>query len=58
VAGSKHYSWRAVDIRSRDLTLLQENSFVSSLIPLQAAARVGIFDERFIGQPHWHVETA
>jgi len=57
-AGSKHFLWRAVDIRSLDLTVQQQNSFVSHLIPLQEAARVGIFDERFIGQPHWHVETA
>ncbi len=56
--GSKHYIWKAVDIRSKDLTLEQQNEFAQRLVPIQAGAKVGIFDERFIGSPHWHVETA
>jgi hypothetical protein len=56
--GSKHYVGKAADIRSRDLTVEQANDFAQKLVPLQAGAKVGIFDERFIGSPHWHVETA
>jgi hypothetical protein len=56
--GSKHYAWKAVDIRSRDLSLLDANRFAQAMVPLQATMKVGIFDERFIGSPHWHVETA
>ncbi len=55
---SKHYDWKAVDVRSRDLSIDQQNQFAMRLIPMQDGAKVGIFDERFIGQPHWHVEVA
>ena len=56
--GSKHYVGKAADIRSKDLTVEQANEFAQKIVPLQAGAKVGIFDERFIGSPHWHVETA
>jgi len=55
---SKHYLWKAVDIRSRDLTSDQEDIFARSLVGMQRIPQVGIFDERYIGQPHWHVEAA
>lgn len=56
--GSKHYVGKAADIRSKELNVEQANEFAQHLVPLQAGAKVGIFDERFIGSPHWHVETA
>lgn len=56
--GSKHNVGKAVDIRSRDLDQDEQDQFAVSMIELQATAKVGIFDERFIGTPHWHVETA
>ena len=56
--GSKHYVGKAADIRSKELSMEQANEFAQRIVPLQAGARVGIFDERFIGSPHWHVETA
>jgi hypothetical protein len=55
---SKHFLNDAVDIRSRDLDMEQQNSFARAMVGMQQAAKVGIFDERFIGEPHWHVETA
>lgn len=57
-AGSKHYEWKAVDLRTRDLTLEQQNTFSVAIVMMQAEFKVGLFDERFIGTPHWHVETA
>jgi hypothetical protein len=56
--GSKHYIWKAVDIRSRDLDPVEGDMFARQLVPLQRLSAVGIFDERYIGQPHWHVEAA
>jgi hypothetical protein len=56
--GSKHYEWKAVDIRSKDLTTEQADLFAQKLVPLQSEFKVGIFDERFVGIQHWHVETA
>lgn len=57
-AGSKHYEWKAVDLRSRDLSRAQADGFAQHLVLLQGQFQVGVFDERFIGAPHWHVETA
>lgn len=56
--GSKHYEWKAVDIRSKDLSTEQADLFAQKLIPMQSKYKVGIFDERFVGIQHWHVETA
>jgi hypothetical protein len=56
-ADSKHYSWKAVDIRSRDIGEADADRFASAMVSLQSVYKVGIFDERFIGAPHWHVET-
>jgi hypothetical protein len=58
VSGSKHYEWKAVDLRSRDLSLDEQNEFASTLIELQWKHQAGVFDERFIGPPHWHIEVA
>jgi hypothetical protein len=55
--GSKHYEWKAVDLRSRDLLPSDQTLFAHNLVPMQEEFTVGIFDERFIGSPHWHVET-
>ena len=56
--GSKHYMWKAVDIRSKDLTREEADRFAVALVRLQGICSVGIFDERFIGEQHWHVECA
>jgi hypothetical protein len=55
---SKHYEWKAADIRSRDLSDADGDRFACAIISLQSVYKVGIFDERFIGVPHWHVEAA
>lgn len=55
-AHSKHYLDAAVDIRAKDLTEAEADRFAVEMVPLQRQFRVGIFDERFIGQIHWHVE--
>jgi len=57
-AGSKHFTWRAVDLRSRDLEAEEADDFACELILLQRPYLVGVFDERFLGRAHWHVETA
>ena len=56
--GSKHYSWKAVDLRSHDITPDQQNMFAVAIVMLQPKYKVGVFDERFIGKPCWHVEVA
>jgi hypothetical protein len=56
--GSKHYVWKAVDMRSHDLPGSDQDAFAQSFPVEERTFQVGIFDERFIGQPHWHVETA
>ena len=58
VGNSKHGEWKAADIRSRDVSEADANRFAQALVTLQAIYKVGIFDERFIGPAHWHVETA
>jgi len=57
-SGSKHFEWKAVDLRTRDLTLDQANTFAMAIVLMQLEFKVGLFDERFIGTQHWHVETA
>jgi hypothetical protein len=56
--GSKHWIWKAVDIRSRELNEPTADEFACQMVYLQSKYKVGIFDERYIGQPHWHVEAA
>jgi len=56
--GSKHYEWKAVDLRSRDLSSKDQQTFAVALVMMQPEFKVGVFDERFIGTQHWHVETA
>lgn len=53
---SKHYIWKAVDIRAKDLTEAEADRFAAEMVPMLRLYRVGVFDERFIGQIHWHVE--
>jgi hypothetical protein len=57
-AGSKHFSWKAVDLRSRDTSIAEQQDFAHFLSDVQQRYEVGVFDERFIGAPHWHVEVA
>jgi len=56
--GSKHYFWKAVDIRSRDIPDAEQDAFAQSFPVEERTFQVGVFDERFIGKPHWHVEVA
>lgn len=58
VGNSKHQQWKAADIRSHDVADNDADSFARALVSLQAIYKVGIFDERYIAVPHWHVETA
>ena len=58
VGNSKHGEWKAADIRSRNISENDANRFACAMVSLQAVYKVGIFDERFIAAPHWHVETA
>jgi len=57
-AGSKHYEWKAVDLRARDLSLDQQQTFGVVLVQMTPEFKIGVFDERYITGPHWHVETA
>lgn len=56
--GSKHYAWKAVDLRSRELSMAEQQDFAHWLSDVQGSYPLGVFDERFIGPPHWHVEVA
>jgi hypothetical protein len=56
--GSKHYTWKAVDLRSHDLPDPEQDAFAESFPVAERTFKVGVFDERFIGAAHWHVETA
>jgi len=57
-SGSKHYKRMAVDIRSRELSMEEQRDFAHWLSDAQEQYGLGVFDERFIGAPHWHVEVA
>jgi len=57
-SGSKHYQRKAVDIRSRELSMAEQHDFARWLSDVQELYQLGVFDERFIGAPHWHVEVA
>jgi len=58
VHGSQHYQRKAIDIRSRDLSMAQQQDFAHFLSDVSQRYGIGVFDERFIGSPHWHVEVA
>ncbi len=58
VKGSKHYTNRAVDLRSRDLTPEQQVVFGVVLAYVATERALKVFDERArVLGPHWHVET-
>lgn len=58
-ANSKHYAWKAVDLRVRDKDRSQQDTFLNVLASLSYAFGLAVFDERMRdGEPHFHVEEA
>ncbi len=55
---SKHASNKAVDIRSHDKQPEDQAIFGAILCLMAQRYAVGVFDERALGSPHWHVEVA
>jgi len=57
--GSKHYTGHAVDLRTRDMRLEWQSTFLLVLTVLADRFGLTVFDERNLpGEPHIHVETA
>jgi hypothetical protein len=56
---SKHYTWKAVDLRVRDKDRAQQDTFLAVLSCLSYSFGLAVFDERMRdGEPHFHVEEA
>lgn len=59
VAGSKHYKWEAVDLRTTDKTPVEQAIFLTIVCDLAQRFELCVFDERQRpGGAHVHVETA
>jgi hypothetical protein len=56
-SGSAHYQNRAVDLRTKDKTPVQQQLFLAVLTYLAEGRGAGVFDERQSKNgPHFHVE--
>jgi hypothetical protein len=57
--GSKHYTNRAVDIRTKDMQLQAQIMFLMVVAYMSPKLNLMLFDERQkLGSDHFHIETA
>jgi hypothetical protein len=55
--GSKHYTGKAIDVRSHDLDPGEQVIFLAILAYMSPEKGIGVFDERGLSSgPHWHIE--
>jgi hypothetical protein len=55
--GSKHYTGKAIDVRSHDLDPGEQVIFTGILAYMSPEKGIGVFDERGLSSgPHWHIE--
>lgn len=58
LSGSAHLRNSAVDLRSRDISDVQQVVFQAVLVELGREDKIGVFDERLKpGEGHWHCEV-
>jgi hypothetical protein len=58
VPGSAHGKNEAADLRSHDLSDVEQLIFFLCMIRIQEKFGIVILDERYTHAPHWHVQTA